>query len=774
MLTSTSRPPNPSLLIGIGLLSGGGLLLEIALTRLFSALFYPPYVFAVLSLAVLGLGLGAALAAWRQPWRSQQRTPSYAALAGLATLLLVLLAVRLASLDARALLVLLVALPYLFVGLALATLFSQHAAQSPQLYRSDLLSAGLAALLAIPLLNRLGPVNGLLLIAALFALAGLVLARQAMALPVVAMLAALLALGTNAGLSWLALDMATVQAQKPAGEALAKGGQLLATRWDAFARTDLIAPADGGPYQLTMDGAAASIMPPAEDNDFLLRDIGLFPFATSPLQRVFIIGPGGGLDVYFGLLAQAEDIVAVEVNPASVDLVQDFAAYNGDLYGQPAVRVLVDEGRSVLRREATTYDLISLSQVVTLAAERSGYTLTENTAYTVQAFLDYLDHLAPNGQIAIKLYDEPTLTRALSTALAAFRARGLSDAQGLSHIAAFLDPQHDPAIPLLLVRQQPFAPEEALELGAVARRVGFVPLFLPGVLAEPPLDAVEAGEMAFQDIVESTASDISPTSDDRPFFYQFERGIPRSLQSLLAVLAAVVLLAALGLAVAQRGLQPVALRWAPLYFAALGAGFMLVEIAVIQQARLFLGHPTLALATSLGVLLVAGGLGSGLAGRLVRPASDQGGGALPGRPAPGESTLPAWPAAAVALLVLVWAVAWPRLSATFLGASWPLRVLVVAASLAPLAIFMGMPFPLGLRWVGRTGQRPVAVAWMANGIMAVAGSAAAVTLAILAGFSRVLLAGAILYGLAALLAWALRQPLAVGSKEVPAGVTPDD
>jgi hypothetical protein len=58
--------------------------------------------------------------------------------------------------------------------------------------------------------------------------------------------------------------------------------------------------------------------------------------------------------------------------------------------------------------------------------------------------------------------------------------------------------------------------------------------------------------------------------------------------------------------------------------------------------------------------------------------------------------------------------------------------------------------------------------------MAVAGSAAAVTLAILAGFSRVLLAGAILYGLASLLAWALHQPLAVGSQEVPAGVTPDD
>jgi hypothetical protein len=741
-LTSPSSRPNRSLQISVGLLSGSGLLLEIALTRLFSALFYPPYVFAVLSLAVLGLGLGAALATWRAPLRRQRLAPAYAALAGLSTVLLVVLAVRLASLDARALLILLVALPYLFIGLALATLFSRHAAHSLQLYRADLLSAGLGALLAIPLLNLLGPVNGLLVVAALLALAGLVLASGARArgLPAVALLTALLVLGGSARLDWLALDMATVQADKPAGQALARGGQLLATRWDAFARSDLVAPVDGGPYQLTMDGAAGSIMPPAEDNEFLLRDIGLFPFATAPLERVFIIGPGGGLDVYFSLLAQADEIVAVEVNPASVDLVRDFAAYNGDLYGQPAVRVLVDEGRSVLRREATTYDLISLSQVVTLAAERSGYTLTENTVYTVEAFLDYLAHLSPEGQIAIKLYDEATLSRALSTALAALRAQGLSDVQGLSHVAAFLDPRNDPPIPLLLVRKEPFSPDEARELGVVARQVGFAPLFLPGVLAQPPLDAVEGGQMTFSDIVERAGSDISPTSDDRPFFYQFERGIPSSLQPLLAVLAAVVLLGGAGIAVAQRRLQPIALRWAPLYFAALGAGFMLVEIAIIQQVRLFLGHPTLALTTVLAVLLVAGGLGSGLAGRLFRGPGGAGGVALP-----------AWPALAVALLVLAWIVAWPWLNRTFLTASPPVRVLVVVVCLAPLGLVMGMPFPLGLRWVGQADERQVALGWMVNGVMSVAGSAGAVTLAILAGFSRVLLLGLAAYALAALL-----------------------
>ena len=95
-----------------------------------------------------------------------------------------------------------------------------------------------------------------------------------------------------------------------------------------------------------------------------------------------MIGPGGGLDVWFGLQSDAGEIVGVEVNPASVELVREYAAYNGDLYNAPGVQILVDEGRSRLARDGTLYDLIFLSQVVTLAAQRADYALVENSAST--------------------------------------------------------------------------------------------------------------------------------------------------------------------------------------------------------------------------------------------------------------------------------------------------------------------------------------------------------------------------------------------------------
>ncbi|GIV80619.1 MAG: hypothetical protein KatS3mg050_5013 [Litorilinea sp.] len=732
---------SPGALVALGLFSAGGILLELALTRLLSTLYYPPYVFGVLSLAVLGIGLGAAGVAWRPAWGRLRHVPRYMALAGLSALGVVALSVWTAGLSLGFVLVGLVALPYIWMGLALASLFAAASEASPRLYLADLAGAGLGALLLVPTLNALGALNGALLAAGVLTaaawwMAGGLPGGHGARLATAGLATALLLVGSNLAMGWLRPDMAALASAKPIVEGLAGGGRIVATVWDAFARTDLVAPGDGGPYRLYLDGAAPSVMPPAKDNDYLWSDIGLFPFATEQPERVFIIGPGGGLDIWFGLQSQAREMVAVEVNPASVTLVNRFAAYNGDLYRQPSVRVLVDEGRSVLRREATHYDLIFLSQVVTLAAERTGYALVENSTYTLEAFTDYLAHLAPDGQLAIKLYDELTLSRALITAVAALEQEGLTERQALAHVAVFLDPDGEPPIPLLLVRRSPFTRQQLSVLAAVARQVGFVPLYLPQLYAEAPLRQVEAGAVTFDQLVAAAEGDISPTTDDRPFFYQFERGVPRGLRPLLWILGFVLAVGAVGVGVVQRRVRPRAARWLPAYFAAVGLGFMALEVALIQQTRLFLGHPTLAVTAVLGVLLVGGGLGSGLAGRWWR----------------GDS-LPVLPALGVAVAGLAWLLGWPWLSRTFFQADLGVRLGVVVMALLPLALLMGMPFPLGLRVAGRLGRSQVALAWAVNGVLTVVASVGGVALALRAGFTGVLWAALVAYLLAAATAW---------------------
>ncbi|MDQ4077157.1 MAG: hypothetical protein M3220_13025 [Chloroflexota bacterium] len=712
--------------------------MEIALTRLFSTLYYPPYVFAVLSLAILGIGIGAAGAAWRARWRREVYVPRYMALAAFSALLLAIFSTFTPSSTWQQLPFLgLVTLPYLWIGFALATLFGAHADDSTRLYAADLVGAGAGALLAVPLLNYFSNISVILLAALMLAMAGMVVAREdRVKVPSVAALLVLAILGSQLRLNWLMPDMATLTNSKPIAQSLANGGHLLHTEWDSFARTDLVAPGDGTPYRLYMDGAAGSIMPPALGDAPLRGDIGFFPFATATPERVLVIGPGGGLDVWFALQSGATEIVGVEVNPASVVLVKEYASYNDNLYDQPTVRVLVDEGRSVLQRHEVRYDLIFLSQVVTLSAERSGYALTENTVYTVEAFQTYLDHLRPGGQVALKLYDDATLTRALSTALAALRQQGLPDSEAIRHTAAFLDPRPTDPVPLLLIRKEPFTAEEAFELGVAARRSGFVPMYLPGVVANPPLDQVEEGTASFAEVIAAAETNLTPSTDDRPFFFQFERGIPNSLQPLLWALTVTVSAGSSLLLFVQRRVTRRSVRWAPLYFAALGAGFIMVEVAVIQQARLFLGHPTLAITTVLAVLLIGSGLGSLVADKVS-----------------GErARVAVWAALGVAALLSLWLLLWPILTGHVLHGDQLMRIIVTAGTLLPLAMLMGIPFPMGLLTISGTGGRQIALAWAVNGVMTVVGSVGAVTIAIVAGFNRVLLMGIVLYLLAAIVA----------------------
>ena len=349
------------------------------------------------------------------------------------------------------------------------------------MYASDLVGAGVATLLVILLLNLLGAIHTLLFCAVLFSLSALIDRRSRLVVAIACI--SLVAFASNLAVQWLDVDMASLSSQKPITASL-EDGTILETRWDSFARTDLVQPQQGS-LRIYVDGAAASIIPPAEDNEHLIQDIGLFAFVTAQPKSVFTIGSGGGLDVWFGLTAGAEQITAVEVNAQTVALVNDYADYSGDVYGQPNVRVVVDEGRSVLRREAERYDLIFLSQVVTLTSERAGYAMTENAVFTVEAFQDYFRHLNADGYLGIKLYDEITMSRALLLAVDVLkREQGLSDVEALNHVIALLDPSTSPPTPLLLVKQSPFTEEQVLAIGRTAQRVGFATLFLPGIQAD--------------------------------------------------------------------------------------------------------------------------------------------------------------------------------------------------------------------------------------------------------------------------------------------------
>lgn len=122
------------------------------------------------------------------------------------------------------------------------------------------------------------------------------------------------------------------------------------------------------------------------------------------------------------------------------------------------------------------------------------------------------------------------------------------------------------------------------------------------------------------------------------------------------------------------------------YRGAISVGFITLEIVLIQQTRLFLGHPTLAVTTILGVLLIGGGLGSDLAGR------------WPDAKKPNRLFITT---ILIVALALLWLLIWPGLSRSFFGLQTIGRGLIAVASILPLALLLGIPFPLGLWLVGQ-------------------------------------------------------------------------
>ena len=251
--------------------------------------------------------------------------------------------------------------------------------------------------------------------------------------------------------------------------------------------------------------------------------------------------------------------------------------------------------------------------------------------------------------------------------------------------------------------------------------------------------------------------DISPATDDRPFFFNYYRwsslwggqrrvndpslfayhtDFPVGHMVLAASLLQIMLLAALLILLPLRklasdGLEtPGAWRYFG-YFAALGLGFMLIEIALMQKLVIFLGHPTYALSVVLVSLLASAGTGSLLAGRIEFV----------------ERRHLRWILLAIAVVVVFDLVAIDVLLPLLLGEPLGLRVLVVVLLLVPTGLVLGMPFPSGMRIVEAQCPHLLPWGWAVNAFFSVFGSIFCIVLSMSIGFTNVLLVAIVVYGI---------------------------
>jgi len=763
------------LFLSVLFLSLSLLVFEVSLTRIFSIVLTYHYVFVVISFALLGLGLGGIVFHVLQDKTGRSDRWGLVGFTGctvsfpVVIYLLVTLPLTGAGgfSDLRFYAYLLLAnLPFLFGGMGLTWVFRKYAGEASIVYAADLTGAAIGALLAWLLLQWLGGV-GASLVGGLSAGAATLLLPRAGSRSSLRGLVTLLPAGSFVYFM-LGLFPAVPVGANPDKDLYRishdEGMQPVVTesRWSAFGRTDMLED-PSNPYlrMIFTDGAAGSMMIqdantlPDSIKAALLHHWGLqlFPFAylkDTERNNMLIIGPGGGKDVFIAKLAGVGDITAVEVNPDIVSLVREYGKYNGGIYSNnDSTHILVGDGRNYLRNSTKRYDLIMLS--IPITKSRRGYedySLTEDFLFTVQAFREYLEHLTPEGRIIIIGHGKNETIRLINTVLRTLEEEKVSNEAAMQQLYTVSDGM----MALLVVKKSAFTPEEARvrHQGMHTFNFTYPVTWFPYIPQRNIHTNLQNSMMAMRPMFDQTlvyiANDIygldgafmdypvnvTPVTDDQPFFYDFRKGLPPTIHFLAFLFTTLLLFLfwesgrrfhSVGI------LGEVRPSLFPVFgvFAGLGMGYMITEIALFQKILPFFSTPTLALSVLLATLLAGTGTGSFLSRRIR------------------QNTLMSalalvLPGVGILLVFSSLLFRWLPVSNAL-----PVRGLLVLL-LYGTGILMGYPFPSMMRYLDHIGlRRPIPWCWGINGVASVTGSVLAVILAKWFGWSYALLAAGLVY-----------------------------
>jgi hypothetical protein len=746
------RPPLRAL-AGLGLVAGSTLALQVLLTRILSAALAYHFGFLAVSLALLGVGVGALAVYLRPAWFAKPLETLLARWSVALALLLIVVPAALVRLDfvtgeggkvtagfalTLALTCVLAALPFGAAGVVVALAVRGWTAAIGRVYAFDLTGAGLGALLVVPLMWIASAPTLAVGLAAVAAIAALLFGgapRAAAGAAAAAAAALALAGGTSA-----------YELPPTAGP---PGATPVSDRWTPLSRVLGYAPLEGSDFALLFYDRIYAPVPVRRGEELPdWSDLRLGPqsvaYALRPGGHALVIGGGGGRDIENALSAGQERVDVIELNRVIRETVDDdLRAYSGAPYSLPGVHAVDGDGRSQLAARDTRYDVIHIGFTDTLsAASAQGFALSEANLYTVEAFREYFDHLEPGGVLAVTRLHRLVGDEALRTTVLALEALEVEHPE--RNVVVLLGRDiFGELFGTVLARREPWTPAELDRIARLADERGEGVAFAPG--GPYRLEWADlARAPSAREFCEGYRLDVCPPTDDRPFFFNMRRAgdilkapppgyfyaVDPMLVLALALAILVVLCAlAFGLPLALvPGRPPLT---SMVFFAAIGVGFLLFEIALIQRFTLFLGFPTYALSVVLFALLVFTGLGSLASSRLREPRR-----AL----------------AAACVLIAVAAFALQPLLGALIELPFAARVALTVALIAPPALLLGTAMPIGLARLERRHAGAVPWAWAVNGVSSVLASVLAVAVAITWGFTALTLLALACY----LVAWVAR------------------
>ncbi len=659
--------PDRRYFVGIFTLALTALSYQILLTRIFSATLYYHFAFAGISLAMLGLTLGAERVFLQSERFGPARMASEWAKAAIGfavssvAVVLWFLYAPLVLPDSLvrtvlALSLILFVVPFTYSGICITLILTRSGGKVGALYAADLVGAALGCIGIVAGLLVVDPVSLIFALAAMSALAGWFMVgrspsrlRTGAAAVAVVLVAAAVAQGAayrldapHLGISW------------------AKGTRETATRferWNAISRVRVDTDPDpqplgggfahppAGPVEqlrVYIDADAETVIthPQADLQNlgFLADDVINSGYLVRPPHSVAVIGVGGGRDILAARYFGADRILGIELNRSILEALEGpFADFSGRLAESPGVHLVNAEARSWLNQQHPSLDLVQISMVDTWAATAAGgLTLSENRLYTLDAWTEFLQHLDDHGVLAVSRWFDADqhvgeFYRLLSLAAGALERVGVPQAEVRQHILAVTGG----AVVTVVTSRSAYSDDEIRRFREAADARGFTILLAPDHAWDETSRTIGSGaaDAAFY---AALPIDVTAPTDDRPFFFYITRwrdllsdtgGLAKTMNYknntailtvcglLVSTLFCMVMFVLGSLPALARHVPPRAAMPQLCYFVLIGIAFMLIEIAQMQRLIVFLGHPVFGLSVVLFTLLLFGGIGSMTVGR---------------------------------------------------------------------------------------------------------------------------------------------------------------
>lgn len=701
-------------------------------------------------------------------------------------------------------------LPFLFAGMAIGVSLSFLSGHLSRLYAFDLLGAGVGALLVLLLLGQLSAGQSLGAISLIGLLAAWVsavelglLRRQWLILVALTLLSVPLVFysrplpsaykGLSQALMTIGAETLT-QRRGIEGKLTVLTNPVVAVRHAPGISLSHFSPL---PEQvaLYLNGNSIGAVTRFEENlsrlsftDALLTSLPYHLIAPEP--EVLLLEAGGGLSVLQALYHGAKRIDLADPLRQRVALLSyELADFSGEIYLRPEINIHPTYPRQFLDASNRSVDLILLDRTISGDLVAPGLDAAETDwLITGEGIAQALSLLKPHGLIAIShwLHMPPRESlRLFSTGLLALRSLGDVDnpARHLIYMRGW-------KTGVLLIGRSPFTPELTTRIKAYAEARSFDLSYMPK--KEPEKSEGDFCEQANRfnrlqapsyctamrtlagpaasAFVEHYVFDISAPSDDRPYAASYSRvgNLPRLLELeagagwsqvdwgfmlLLATLfqaiplSAVLILLPLAI-IRRRAIQSPepttsGLRFQTfIYFTAIGLGFMALEIVSLEQLKRYLGIPVYAMSLTLAGFLVFAAVGSFLADRLFNRLGQR---------------APILIAALLTIIALVQLQLSDFLFVSTSALQLPLRLVIGLLWIAPMAVLLGFPLPLGMRRLAaNTGQqRLIPWAWGINGCASVTGTIFASLLMMETGFTATVLVALFAYLVAALV-WQMK------------------